>query len=96
MTAYLLANHLLNFFAPAAFIAVLLVCMTRVFSGFFKSKRPVAQGLIAQLAIVFIVSAVILIAGLLVFGHDGKVLTYAALVVGAAACQWVLLRGWKA
>jgi hypothetical protein len=37
-----------------------------------------------------------LTAGLLLFGHDGKMATYAALVLAAALCQWLLLRGWKA
>ena len=35
-------------------------------------------------------------AGLLVFGRDGKIMTYVALVLGSALCQWVLVRGWKA
>jgi hypothetical protein len=29
------------------------------------------------------------------FGSDGKMASYALLVVGAASCQWLLLRGWK-
>ncbi|MEO6015747.1 MAG: hypothetical protein ABIP46_00715 [Polaromonas sp.] len=96
MTAYLLLDHLLNFIAPALVVALLLVLGARVFPGFFKSKKPLAQGLWAQTAIVFIANVGILAAGLVFFGHDGKVLTYAALVLGAALCQWLLLRGWKA
>ena len=38
----------------------------------------------------------VLVAGLVFFGHDGKMLTYAAMVVVAATCQWVLLGAWKA
>ena len=96
MTAYLLTNHLLNFMAPAAFVAVLLVLLPHLFFGFFKSKRPLAQAVWMRLAIVFVANMAVLVAGLLIFGHDGKMLTYAALVVVAALCQWVLLRGWKA
>ncbi|MGH8846523.1 MAG: hypothetical protein ACREXQ_04665 [Polaromonas sp.] len=96
MTAYLLTNHLLNFMAPAALVALLLVALSRLFFGFFKSKRPFALTWWAQTAIVFVANVAILTAGLLFFGHDGKMLTYAALVLGAALCQWVLLRGWKA
>ena len=59
-------------------------------------KRPIAQVWWAQVAIIFIVGVGILVAGLIVFGRDGKMLTYAALVLGAAFCQWVLMRGWKA
>ncbi|WP_369821731.1 hypothetical protein [Polaromonas sp. OV174] len=55
-----------------------------------------AQSWWAQAAIVFIVNLLLLTAGLLFFGHDGKMQTYAALVLGAALCQWGLLRGWRA
>jgi hypothetical protein len=96
MTATLLTNHLLNFMAPAAFVALLLVVSSRLFFGFFQSKRPVAQSWWAQVAIIFVVSLFALTAGLLLFGHDGKMATYAALVLSAALCQWLLLRGWKA
>ena len=96
MTAYLLTNHLLNFIAPAAWVALLLVVSLRLFFGFFKSKRSFVHSWWAQTAIVFVVNMATLTAGLLLFGHDGKMLTYAALVLGAALCQWLLLRGWKA
>lgn len=96
MTAYLFANHLLNFLAPAAVVAVLLVLLSRLFFGFFKTKSPLAQRWYSQAAIIFIAGSVILMAGLLLFGRDGKMMTYAALVLGAAGCQWVLIRGWKA
>jgi hypothetical protein len=96
MTAYLLTNHLLNFIAPAACVALLLVLMSRLGFGLFKSKQPLAEAWWAQAAIIFIVGVAILAAGLLVFGRDGKMMTYAALVLGAAGCQWILIRGWRA
>ena len=96
MTAYLLTNHLLNFMVPAAVVALLLVLLARVFAWFFKSKKPVAQTLWVQAAIIFIANLAILTAGLVFFGYDGKMLTYVAMVLGAALCQWLLLRGWKA
>ncbi|MEO5606370.1 MAG: hypothetical protein ABIR13_02130 [Polaromonas sp.] len=92
MTVYLLLNHLFNFMAPAALLAVLLVLLSRLFFRFFRSKRFFAQAWWAQVAIVFIVNLGVLTAGLLLFGHDGKMLTYAALVLSAALCQWWLLR----
>ena len=95
MTAYLLTNHLLNFIAPAAFVALLLVLLSRLSFGFFKTKKPVAQSWWAQAAIIFIVGVGILAVGLVVFGRDGKMVTYAALVLGAALCQWILVRGWR-
>ncbi len=99
MTALNLINQWLNFMAPAAGVAlllVLLVLLTRVFSGFLKSKRPLAPSWWAQAAIVFVAGVLLLLAGLVVFGHDGKIATYALLAAGAGTCQWLLLRGWKA
>ena len=96
MTAYLLTNHLLNFIAPAAGVALLLVLLSRLGFGLFRSKQPLAETWWAQTAIIFIVGVGILIAGLLLLGRDGKMMTYAALVLGSAVCQWVLVRGWKA
>ncbi|MDI1237926.1 MAG: hypothetical protein PSV26_10640 [Polaromonas sp.] len=96
MTALNLINQLLNFMAPAAFVALFMVLVAHVFARFFRSKRMLALSLTAQLAIVFIASLTLLLAGLVIFGRDGKMASYALLAVGAATCQWVLLRGWKA
>lgn len=96
MTAFNLINQLLNFVAPAAVVALLLVLSTRIFTGFFTSKRPSAHSWHAQAAIVFIAGVVLLLAGLMLFGRDGKMASYALLAVGAATCQWLLLRGGKA
>ena len=96
MTAYLLTDHLLNFLAPAAVVALLLVLLARVFGRFLQSKRPVAQSIWVQAAIIFVVNVLVLATGLVVFGNDGMMATYAAMVLGAALCQWVLWRGWKA
>lgn len=95
MTFYLLANHLLNLVLPAAAVALLLVLATQLMGGLFKSKRPLAQNWYAQTAIVFVANVAVLMAGLVFFGHDGKMLTYAAMVAGAAVCQWVLLGTWR-
>ncbi|TAG33263.1 MAG: hypothetical protein EAZ34_08005 [Polaromonas sp.] len=91
MSAYLLTNHLLNLVAPALFVALGLALATRLMGQFFRSKRPPAQSLYAQVAIIFVVNVLTLVVGLVVFGNDGKMLTYAALVLGAALCQTLLL-----
>jgi hypothetical protein len=95
MTAYLLTDHLLNLLAPAAFVAALLVLFGRAFGRFFKQNRPLAQSIWAQAAIIFIVNSVVTMAGLVLFGNDGKMATYAAVVFVAALTYWILLRGWK-
>ena len=96
MTAYLLTNHLLNFVAPALFLAVVLVVLMRFFARFFSSKKPWVQGFWAQIVIAFAVNLLVLVAGFAVFGHDAKMATYAALVLAAAACQWVMRLSWQA
>ena len=98
MTAYLLANHLLNFIAPAAFLALLVPGLSRLLP--VLRPRPGSKsglpGWRRQLIIGFGVNLLVSAAGLLIFQHDGKLLTYAAMVLASASSQWVLLRGWKA
>ncbi|WP_296448471.1 hypothetical protein [Rhodoferax sp. UBA5149] len=87
-----LLNHLLNFLAPALWLAVLVTLAAR----FFMKKRPVALSLYAQTAINFVVSGAALALGLWFFGHDGKMATYAGMMLLCATSQWLMLRGWKA
>jgi hypothetical protein len=87
-----LLNHLLNFMAPAAWVAVAVTFGAR----FFMPKRPVARSRYAQAAINFAVCLGALVLGLLVFGRDGKMATYAAMVLLGATSQWVMLRSWRA
>ena len=84
--------HLLNFVAPAAALALLLVPGSRI----FVKKQPSAPAWWAQAAMVFVIGCVVLLVGLWLLGRDGKVLTYAALVLATATCQWLLRRGWRA
>jgi hypothetical protein len=37
----------------------------------------------------------VLLAGLVAFDNDGKMATYAALVVVSASVEWVLQKGWR-
>ncbi|MBT9513995.1 MAG: hypothetical protein IV104_16775 [Acidovorax sp.] len=84
-------NHTLNFMAPAAAVALLLVLCGRLFGATGAAKLTGWR----QFAVVFVVGLVVLAGGLALWGRDGKMLTYAALVVATATCQWVLVRGWK-
>ncbi|MDO9404994.1 MAG: hypothetical protein Q7T87_13260 [Polaromonas sp.] len=99
MTAYLLTNHLLNFVAPAAALAVLLLLWSRLSGRLFSRKaarKPLVQRWWAQLGVVFGAGLAVLVLGLLVFGRDGKMLAYAGLVLASATAHWVVWRGWKA
>lgn len=84
-------NHLLNLVAPALAMAVLLVLACQV----FLRKRAAARSMLAQLAINFAVGAAVVVAGMVLLGRDGKMLTYAALALACATTQWILLRGWR-
>ena len=78
--------HLLNFAAPAFVVGLLTALLARI----FMKKRPAAQSLLAQAAINFVVCLAVLLGGLWFFGHDGKMATYAALVLACASSQWLL------
>ena len=95
MTAHLLADHLFNLVAPAALIALLLLALSRFFPGFFREKQAFTESRWAQAAINFIAGASVLAAGLVLLGHDGKMLTYVMLVLAIAVSQWCQLGGWK-
>lgn len=84
-------NHLFNFMAPAAAVACMLVLCGR-WMGVRGGALPSGW---RQFFVVFAVGLLALAGGLALFGRDGKMLTYAALVVSAATCQWVLVRGWR-
>jgi hypothetical protein len=83
-----LVNHVINFLAPALWLALLLPLLSRI----FIRNKPVVRAISAQVAINFVVCSVVLGAGLVVFGRDGKMLTYLALVVLGATSQWFMSR----
>ena len=84
-------DHLFNFLAPALWVAL----GVATFARFALAKSPSVLSWRGQLAINFVVCAAALAAGLWVFGRDGKMATYAALVLACASSQWLLSRGWK-
>ena len=84
-------NHLLNLFAPAAAMAVLMVLGGRLCLR--QCRSPYTWW--TQMALQLLLGSAVLAAGLVLWGRDGKMLTYAALVVATASCQWVLVRGWR-
>ncbi len=83
-----LLNHLFNFLAPALAVAVVLALV----GPWFMKKSPSALGLLAQAAINFVAGALALGAGLWFFGNDGKMASYAAMVVVCATSQALVLR----
>ena len=83
--------HAVNFAAPAAFLAVLMPLLAKL----ILPRRSTMLAGWAQVLINFAVCLALLLLGLVFFGRDGKMATYALLVLGAATTQWMLVRGWQ-
>ncbi len=76
-------NHLFNLLAPALVVALVLALL----GPFLIRKRPGARTFPAQVAINFVAGAVTLLLGLWFFGNDGKMATYAAMLLLCCAAQ---------
>ncbi|KQT08860.1 hypothetical protein [Ramlibacter sp. Leaf400] len=80
--------HLAAFLAPAVFLALILPAVSRLLlrtgAGYWRQAIPV-----------FLASVATLAGGLVWFGRDGKMATYAAVVLAAATAQWLAARAWK-
>lgn len=76
--------HVIVFLAPAAWVALVLGLAGRFLS---RKKNPWHYSY-ALFAMVFGCGGLTLLVGLWVWGSDGKMSTYAALVVVCASVQW--------
>lgn len=83
MDAIALFIHLLNFFAPALAVASALALL----GPFVLEKSPAAPGWIAQTAINFAASLLPLGLGLWYFGRDGKMASYAGMLLCCTLSQ---------
>jgi hypothetical protein len=77
--------------APAAFLALVLVLASRYLGG----KRAGVPRWWVQWTSTFAAGVLVLVAGLVVFGRDGAMATYAALVGVSGTVQWLAMRGWR-
>lgn len=80
--------HLAGFVAPALVLAPGVVLASRLLVR--QPARAPAWRL--QLAFNLGACVLVLLAGLVLAGHDGRMATYAALVLASAGCQAWLLR----
>jgi hypothetical protein len=79
-----LLNHLLNFLAPALGVAALVAALAKLLW-----RRALHSVSWLRLAIWgAAASAGALVAGLLLFGRDGRMATYAAMAVANALALW--------
>ena len=83
--------HLLNFAAPALAVALLVAGAARV----LLRRGPALLGWWASVALNSIAGLAVLGAGLAWYGRDGKMATYAALVLAIATTQWIASRAWR-
>lgn len=83
--------HLLSFAAPALAVALLVTFAAR----FILPRSGSPGSWWTPFAVNLAVGLLVLGAGLWFYGRDGKMLTYAALVVAVATCQWLMGRAWR-
>ena len=84
--------HALNFVAPALWMAVALVAAEKILAR----KRPFAWGVKARLVLYALLGLTALAGGLVIFGRDAKMATYAALVALPTLASLTLQKFWKA
>jgi hypothetical protein len=76
--------HLLNFFAPAVGVGLLTALMAKLLW-----RRSLKSASLKRLGVWAVTgSALALLAGLIIFGSDGKMLTYGAMVLVCALSVW--------
>jgi hypothetical protein len=76
--------HLLNFFAPAAGVAV----VTTVLAKLLWRRQLAGAGMARLVAWSAGAGAAALLTGLVVFGRDGRMGTYGLLVAATAVALW--------
>lgn len=76
--------HLLNFFAPALVVGAFASALTKLF--WLRELKSVSWMRLAAWSVV--AGSAVLVGGLVVTGRDGRMATYAAMVVGIAVSLW--------
>ncbi len=77
-------GHLINLFVPALALGALAPALAKLL--WRRELAPVSWRRLAAPACV--VSAVVTVAGLVAFGHDGRMATYAGMVAACAVTLW--------
>lgn len=88
MSFLALIGHLANFIAPAIGVALLLWGMPRIWPKARAGRWGARRELMALCAL----GVAVLLAGLVLFGRDGKMLSYTALVLAQGSLGWWLRR----
>ncbi|MDO5289793.1 MAG: hypothetical protein Q4F13_09205 [Pseudomonadota bacterium] len=89
MTLMDLFWHVAGFLAPALVLASAVVGLSWLL---WRRQRLAARDRWRQWVANLMVCELVLLGGLMLTGHDGRMLTYAALVLASASCQAWLMR----
>ncbi len=77
--------HGLHFVAPAALVAFWVAWV-----GLWQVRNVSLRNVARQTVLLFFVNATVLLLGLVWFGRDGKMATYAVMILVCASCQLLL------
>lgn len=89
MSIWHLLLHLVNFVLPALAMALFMPWAGRWVMG--AGGWPLGR----RMRVHALCGVLVLLVGLVVHGHDGKMSTYIALVLVAATVEWLMHRGWQ-
>jgi hypothetical protein len=85
--------HTFSFIAPAWGVALFCVLVARVTSRWWL---PLASwSLLKQTMVSGVLGTAVLAGGLVLWGVDGKMATYSALVIACGTAQWLMCKGWQ-
>lgn len=84
--------HIAGFMAPAVFVALAVAFFGGLLLGKRLAWRAFFRRFWVQTAVNFAVGLVVMAAGLVISSSDGRMLTYAALVVAVATSQLLIGR----
>lgn len=82
--------HLINFAMPAVVVGTLVALVAP-----WVLKKPSVRSRWKQAAVNAAAGTLTMVAGLMAFGNDGKMATYAAMLAMVATSQWIAVAGWK-
>ena len=85
--------HTFSFMAPAWGVALFCVLVARFTARWWL---PLATwSLMKQTVVSGLVGTAVLTGGLVLWGADGKMATYSALVIACGTAQWLMCRAWR-
>ncbi len=85
--------HTLNFVAPAWGLALFCVLFTRLTARWWLPLS--SWSLLKQTVVSGAFGTTVLVCGLVLWGVDGKMATYSALVITCGTAQWLMCKGWR-